>query len=100
MELTVLNGLYEKTLYRDEKTGFTIFSLRVKRGVENRSMYGTIVCTARTKGARQKPTAYGYGLMHTNTGTYTTQSKDAYFCMNYRKKRRRYTNAIIHAKNL
>lgn len=42
----VINGLYEKTLYRDEKTGFTIFSLRVKRGVENRSMYGTIVCTA------------------------------------------------------
>lgn len=41
-----INGLYEKTLYRDEKTGFTIFSLRVKRGVENRSAYGTIVCLA------------------------------------------------------
>lgn len=42
-----INGIYEKTLFRDEKTGFTIFSLRVKRGVENRSMYGTISCCGR-----------------------------------------------------
>lgn len=39
-----ISGTYDKTLFRDEKTGFTVFSLRVKRGVENRNMYGTISC--------------------------------------------------------
>lgn len=42
-----INGTYEKTLFRDEKTGFTVFSLRVKRGVENRNMYGTISCSGK-----------------------------------------------------
>lgn len=45
-KLITINGLYEKTLYRNEKTGYTVFSLSVKRGTEHRSMYGTINCVA------------------------------------------------------
>lgn len=39
-----ISGTYEKTLFRDEKTGYTIFALHVKRGVENRNAFGTISC--------------------------------------------------------
>lgn len=42
--LTTIVGTYEKTLFRDEKSGFTIFSLHVKKDVENRSSYGNITC--------------------------------------------------------
>lgn len=46
-KLVDIKGTYDKTLFRDEKTGFTVFSLKVKKGVENRSKYGNISCSGK-----------------------------------------------------
>lgn len=42
----VITGIYEKTLFRDESTGFTIFSIFTKYLEEHLTDYGTLVCYA------------------------------------------------------
>lgn len=41
-----LFGIYQRTLFRNEETGVTIFSLYVSEKVKERSGFGTVVCFA------------------------------------------------------
>lgn len=42
----IIYGIYEKTLFRDEKTAATYFALKVPETVKERNKYGTIVVSA------------------------------------------------------
>lgn len=44
----VIEGIYEKTLFRNEKSGYTIFSLNVDENIEHRNHYGNITCSAKS----------------------------------------------------
>lgn len=58
-----ITGTYVKTLYRDEKTASTVFSLRVSEAVPEQNRYGCVICSG-------KVMAYPLGMPLQVSGTF------------------------------
>ena len=39
-----ITGMYEKIIYRDEKTAHTIFALKISKPIPEQNKFGCIIC--------------------------------------------------------